>query len=266
MRCTPSTRSGSWPRCSTRCRSATGFDTADVDDVVMGCGAGSGDHAMDIARMAALDAGWSLDAPGVTLNRFCGSGQQAVNFAAMGVLAGLPGPRRRRRRRVDVPAGAAARRRVHRQQPPPPRPVQHGGPGHLGRPDRHRRGLHAATSATSWPSTARTGPRRPSPRAASTQRSSRSCDDDGTLALDHEEFPRPGTTARRPGQAAAELREDGRRRHAATRTSPSTRRRCWPTRTSTRSATSTTPATPRASSTAPPPCSSPRPTTRGRTA
>ena len=57
--------------------------------MVMGCGAGSGDHAMDIARMAALDAGWSLDAPGVTLNRFCGSGQQAVNFAAMGVLAGF---------------------------------------------------------------------------------------------------------------------------------------------------------------------------------
>jgi acetyl-CoA C-acetyltransferase len=70
-------------------RDRNGFDTADVDDVVMGCGAGSGDHAMDIARMAALDAGWSLDAPGVTLNRFCGSGQQAVNFAAMGVRAGF---------------------------------------------------------------------------------------------------------------------------------------------------------------------------------
>jgi acetyl-CoA C-acetyltransferase len=66
-----------------------GLNTADVDDVVMGCGAGSGDHSMDIARMAALDAGWSLDAPGVTLNRFCGSGQQAVNFAAMGVLSGM---------------------------------------------------------------------------------------------------------------------------------------------------------------------------------
>lgn len=65
------------------------LQTADVDDVVMGCGAGSGDHSMDIARMAALDAGWSLDAPGVTLNRFCGSGQQAVNFAAMGVLSGM---------------------------------------------------------------------------------------------------------------------------------------------------------------------------------
>jgi acetyl-CoA C-acetyltransferase len=54
----------------------------------MGCGSGSGDHSMDIARMAALDAGWSLDAPGVTLNRFCGSGQQAVNFAAMGIMSG----------------------------------------------------------------------------------------------------------------------------------------------------------------------------------
>ncbi|MEI8238927.1 MAG: acetyl-CoA C-acetyltransferase [Actinomycetota bacterium] len=66
-----------------------GFDTADVDDVIMGCGAGSGDHSMDIARMAALDAGWSTAAPGVTLNRFCGSGQQAVNFGAAGILAGF---------------------------------------------------------------------------------------------------------------------------------------------------------------------------------
>lgn len=64
------------------------INTADVDDVIMGCGAGSGDHAMDIARMSVLDAGWDLDAPGVTLNRFCGSGQQAVNFAAMGVMSG----------------------------------------------------------------------------------------------------------------------------------------------------------------------------------
>ena len=70
-------------------RDRVGFDTSEVDDVIMGCGAGSGDHSMDIARMAALDAGWSLDAPGVTLNRFCGSGQQAVNFAAMGVLSGM---------------------------------------------------------------------------------------------------------------------------------------------------------------------------------
>ncbi len=69
-------------------RDRHGFDTKDVDDVIMGNGSGSGDHGMDIARNAALDAGWDLDAPGVTLNRFCGSGQQAVNFAAMAVLAG----------------------------------------------------------------------------------------------------------------------------------------------------------------------------------
>ena len=69
-------------------RDRNGFDTKDVDDVIMGSGSGSGDHAMDIARMAVLDAGWSIEAPGVTLNRFCGSGQQAVTFAAMGVLAG----------------------------------------------------------------------------------------------------------------------------------------------------------------------------------
>src|SRR3954453_8970666 len=70
-------------------RDRNGFDTAEGDDGVMGTGSGSGDHAMDIARMAALDAGWSIEAPGVTLNRFCGSGQQAVNFAAMGIRAGF---------------------------------------------------------------------------------------------------------------------------------------------------------------------------------
>ncbi|MBD3646277.1 MAG: acetyl-CoA C-acyltransferase, partial [Pseudomonadales bacterium] len=56
--------------------------------VVAGCGAGSGDHAHDIARLSVLDAGWPISAPGVTLHRFCGSGQQAVTFASMGILAG----------------------------------------------------------------------------------------------------------------------------------------------------------------------------------
>ena len=65
-----------------------GFDPADIEDVVAGCGAGSGDHAHDIARMSVLDAGWPLTVTGVTLHRFCGSGQQAVSFAAMGVMSG----------------------------------------------------------------------------------------------------------------------------------------------------------------------------------
>ncbi len=65
-----------------------GFDPVEVEDVIAGCASGSGDHAHDIARMSVLDAGWPITTPGVTLNRFCGSGQQAVTFAAMGIQAG----------------------------------------------------------------------------------------------------------------------------------------------------------------------------------
>ena len=69
-------------------RDKTGIDPAVIEDVVLGCGTGSGDHAHDIARMSVLDAGWPISVTGVTLHRFCGSGQQAVNFAAMGVMSG----------------------------------------------------------------------------------------------------------------------------------------------------------------------------------
>ena len=69
-------------------RDKVGFDPADIEDVVAGCGTGSGDHAHDIARMSVLDAGWPISVTGVTLHRFCGSGQQAVTFAATGVMSG----------------------------------------------------------------------------------------------------------------------------------------------------------------------------------
>jgi acetyl-CoA C-acetyltransferase len=65
-----------------------GFDTADVDDVVCGNGIGMGDHGESIGRLSVLAAGWPVTVPGVTLNRFCGSGQQAVTFGAMGVWSG----------------------------------------------------------------------------------------------------------------------------------------------------------------------------------
>jgi acetyl-CoA C-acetyltransferase len=64
------------------------LDTADVDDVVIGCGTQIGKQGSCIARMAALDAGFSNDATGVALDRFCGSGLTAVNIAAMGVMSG----------------------------------------------------------------------------------------------------------------------------------------------------------------------------------
>ncbi len=65
-----------------------GFDPADVEDVIAGCGTGSGDHSMDIARLSVLDAGWPISVPGIKLDRYCGSGQQAVSFAAMAIIAG----------------------------------------------------------------------------------------------------------------------------------------------------------------------------------
>jgi acetyl-CoA C-acetyltransferase len=67
----------------------TGFDTKDVDDVVIGNASGDGDHGICIGRLAVLAAGWPVEAPGLTINRFCGSGQQAVAFGAMGIRAGF---------------------------------------------------------------------------------------------------------------------------------------------------------------------------------
>jgi acetyl-CoA acyltransferase len=65
-----------------------GIDPKDVDDVVVGCVTETGEQGTNIARGAVLAAGWPVDVPGVTLNRFCGSGQQAVNFAAQAIKAG----------------------------------------------------------------------------------------------------------------------------------------------------------------------------------
>jgi acetyl-CoA C-acetyltransferase len=66
----------------------TGIDNRDVEDVIVGCVTQTGEQGGCIGRMSVLAAGWPNDATGVSLNRFCGSGQQAVNFAAMGVLSG----------------------------------------------------------------------------------------------------------------------------------------------------------------------------------
>ncbi|GAA10561.1 MULTISPECIES: acetyl-CoA C-acetyltransferase [Gordonia] len=65
-----------------------GLNADDVADVIMGNGEHAGDHANDVARSAVLTAGWPVSVPGVTINRFCGGGQQAVMAAATGVLAG----------------------------------------------------------------------------------------------------------------------------------------------------------------------------------
>lgn len=66
----------------------SGLDPKEVEDVVVGCVSQAGEQGANIARNAVLFAGWPDQVTGVTLNRFCGSGLQAVNFAAMGVLSG----------------------------------------------------------------------------------------------------------------------------------------------------------------------------------
>ena len=69
--------------------SRTGIDPAGVEDVIMGCLDTIGPQAGDIARTAWLAAGLPETTPGVTIDRQCGSSQQAVHFAAQAVLAGV---------------------------------------------------------------------------------------------------------------------------------------------------------------------------------
>jgi len=64
------------------------LDTSQVDDVVLGCVTPIGDQGADIAKIAALYAGWDQSVSGVQLNRFCASGLEAVNMAAMKVASG----------------------------------------------------------------------------------------------------------------------------------------------------------------------------------
>ncbi|MEU4248859.1 acetyl-CoA C-acyltransferase [Amycolatopsis sp. NPDC026612] len=66
----------------------SGLDPALVDDVVWGCVGQAGEQTADIARTSVLAAGWPESVPGVTVDRQCGSSQQAVHFAAAGVVSG----------------------------------------------------------------------------------------------------------------------------------------------------------------------------------
>ncbi len=67
----------------------TGIDTSEVDDIVWGTAAQVGSQGGDLGRMAALDAGYSVKSSGVTLDRFCGSGITTVNIAAASIMAGF---------------------------------------------------------------------------------------------------------------------------------------------------------------------------------
>ncbi len=66
----------------------TGIDPAIVDDVIMGCVMQVGEQSLNIGRNAVLAAGWPESVPATTVDRQCGSSQQALHFAAQGVIAG----------------------------------------------------------------------------------------------------------------------------------------------------------------------------------
>ena len=171
-----------------------GFDPTDVEDVVCGNGSHAGDHAHDIGRMAVLDAGWPISVPGVTLNRFCGSGQQAVTFGAMGVAAG----------HQDLVVGCG----VESMSRPANNDTDgfHANNEHL--LETHPQvpqGLSADLIATLDGRTREEcdafglQSQRRAAEALTEGRFERSLvpilNDDGTVALDREEFPRPETTA-----------------------------------------------------------------------
>ncbi|HKV10834.1 MAG TPA: acetyl-CoA C-acetyltransferase [Thermoanaerobaculia bacterium] len=66
----------------------TGIDPREVDDVIAGCVSQVNEQGANVARNAVLTSGWPIEVTATTINRFCGSGLQAVNFAAMGVMSG----------------------------------------------------------------------------------------------------------------------------------------------------------------------------------
>ena len=120
-----------------------GFDPVEVDDVIAGNGILIGDHGDDIARLAVLLAGWPETVPGMTLNRFCGSGQQAVTVAASAIAAGsedlVVAGGVESMSRWDVTAGVPT---IDGNNAGSPGAVPDGAAGHFGRPHRHARGFH----------------------------------------------------------------------------------------------------------------------------
>src|SRR5215472_9912113 len=76
-------------RCYTELIERTGIDAGDVEDVIAGCVQQYGEQMHNVARNAWLQAGLPMETPGTTVDRQCGSAQQAVNFAAALIASGV---------------------------------------------------------------------------------------------------------------------------------------------------------------------------------
>ena len=181
-------------------RERNDLDTSTVDDVIFGTSMQVGTQGGDLARMALLDAGYDVTASGVTLDRFCGSGITAVNLGATSVMAGMEDV---------IVAGGCEQMSLHPAFGKAQRSVR--GPlmdaGNLRLRARHPQ-THQGVAADAIASTE--GIEREALdqlAVVSQQRAARAIaegrfdkslvpvyHEDGTLALDHEEYPRPNTT------------------------------------------------------------------------
>lgn len=193
-------------QCLTALARRTGFDPAEVDDVIAGNGILSGDHADDIARLSVLLAGWPESVPGMTLNRFCGSGQQAITVAATAVASGaehlvlaggvesmsrwdvgLPVDSSRKRSSVGVPTIDGDNPAFRARYPTVPQGISADLIATLERFTRSDVDAYAAES------------QRRAAVAIAEGRFDRSvipvADADGSVVLKTDEHPRPGTTA-----------------------------------------------------------------------
>lgn len=170
------------------------FDTAHVDDVIWGTSSQVCEQSGDLGRMSALDAGYDVKASGVTLDRFCGSGITATNMAANAVMAGMEDL---------VVAGGCEMMSLPKKGLLP-----------MGANNPHLNELHpqshqgvcadAIATLEGIPRTALDALAAESQRRAEAAINEGRFDkslipvlnpEDGSVALDREQFPRPGTTA-----------------------------------------------------------------------
>jgi acetyl-CoA C-acetyltransferase len=172
-----------------------GVEAAIVEDVIVGNGTHSGDHGDCIGRLAVLAAGWPQEVPGFTLNRFCGSGQQAVTLAAMGVMSGMQD--------VVIGGGVESMSRWPTGEGPPP-VIDGDNPALREKFATVPQGISADLIAT-LEGFSRTDcdelavqSQDRAAKAIAEGRFDKSVipvrNPDGSVALDHEEHPRPGST------------------------------------------------------------------------
>jgi acetyl-CoA C-acetyltransferase len=173
------------------------LDTSEVDDVIWSISNQFGLQGHDLGRMAALDAGYDVRASGVTLSRFCGGGISSVNMAAASIMAGVED--------LIVAGGMEMMSYVATQRGDAPRMLDVGNLRLRALHPQSTQGVCAdAIAALEGITRADTEAlallsQQNADRAIKEGRFDKSLvpvyNEDGSLALDHEEFPRPQTTA-----------------------------------------------------------------------